>query len=80
MGHTPIAPFPNIDEFKPILEQELTLPMAAAWFIWRSIDAVREQWINFCRAWLANADPANHVPLMEVSIPSCSPMPASGGL
>ena len=58
MGFEPFPPFPNIAEFDPMGEQEWTLPMAAAWFIWRSVDAVRDQWIHFRRSWLASADPS----------------------
>jgi hypothetical protein len=46
----PIPSFPNIAAFDPMQEEKWTLPMAAAWFIWRSTDAVRDQWIRYRRA------------------------------
>src|SRR6516225_8268059 len=64
----PFPPFPNIEAFDPMQEQEWTLPMAAAHFIWRSTDAVRDQWMRFRRAWLDNADPSNQMPLTDVSL------------
>ena len=63
----PIPPFPNIAAFDPMQEEEWTLSMAAAWFIWRSIDAVRDQWLRYRRAWLDNADPSNQVAITDVS-------------
>jgi len=68
MGHPPVQPLGNIATFDPMQEQEWTLPMAAAWFIWRSVEAVREQWIAFRRCWLASAEPSNLKALTEVSL------------
>lgn len=67
-GFEPLPPFPNIAAFDPMQEQEWTLPMAAAWFIWRSSEAVRDQWLRYRRAWLDNADPSNQVTLTDVSL------------
>ncbi len=69
IGLEPFPLFSNIAEFDPMGELEWTLPMAAAWFIWRSVDAVRDQWIHFRRAWLANAEPSILNPPMDVSLP-----------
>lgn len=33
---------PDLSRLDPMLENEWTLPMAAAWFIWRSAVAVRD--------------------------------------
>jgi hypothetical protein len=68
-GFEPIPPFPHIAAFDPMQEPEWTLPMAAAWFIWHSSDAVRDQWMRYRRAWLDSADPLNLVPPMDVSLP-----------
>jgi hypothetical protein len=68
MGLEPFPSFSNLGAFDPMQEQEWTLPMAAAWFIWRSTDAVRDQWMPYRRAWLDSADTSNQVPLMEVSL------------
>jgi hypothetical protein len=67
-GQEPFPPFPNLEAFDPMQEQEWTLPMAAAYSIWRSTDAVRDQWIRYRRAWLDNADPSNQTPLTDVSL------------
>ena len=37
--------------FEPMQEEEWTLPMATAWFIWRSCDAVRDQWDPARKGW-----------------------------
>jgi hypothetical protein len=37
--------------FDPMTEPEWTLPMAAAWFIWRSAEAVRDQWNPAREGW-----------------------------
>jgi hypothetical protein len=68
MEFEPIPSFPNIAAFDPMQEEKWTLPMAAAWFIWRSTDAVRDQWIRYRRAWLDTADPSNQKPLTDVSL------------
>ena len=68
MEFEPIPSFPNIAAFDPMQEEKWTLPMAAAWFIWRSTDAVRDQWIRYRRAWLDTADPSNQKPLADVSL------------
>jgi hypothetical protein len=68
IGLEPFPPFPNIEAFDPMQEQEWTLPMAAAHFIWRSTDAVRDQWMRYRHAWLDNADPSNQMPLTDVSL------------
>ena len=68
VGFEPLPRFPNIAAFDPMQEQMWTLPMAAAWFIWRSSEAVRDQWLPYRRAWLDNADPSNQVTLTDVSL------------
>ena len=42
---------PDPSAFDPMTEAEWTLPMAAAWFIWRSPDAVRDQWDLARKGW-----------------------------
>jgi hypothetical protein len=64
----PFPPFPNIEAFDPMQELEWTLPMAAAYSIWRSTEVVRDQWMRYRRAWLDNADPSNQMPLTDVSL------------
>jgi hypothetical protein len=68
MGWEPFPDFRDKTKFDPMQESEWTLPMAAAWFIWRSLDAVRDQWPIYRRAWLMSADPANVRPELEVSL------------
>jgi hypothetical protein len=43
-GFEPFANEPDPLMFDALKEAKWTLPMAAAWFIWRSVDAVRDQW------------------------------------
>jgi hypothetical protein len=42
---------PDRSNLDPLSEKEWTLPMAAAWFIWRSPDAVRDQWNPARQGW-----------------------------
>jgi hypothetical protein len=41
----------DLSSLDPMTEAEWTLPMAAAWFIWRSHDAVRDQWNPTRQGW-----------------------------
>jgi hypothetical protein len=69
MGHDPVAVHSSLDNLDPMLEQEWTFAMAAAWFIWRSPLAVRDQWDRFRISWLANSGAKQLTPLLEVSLP-----------
>jgi hypothetical protein len=51
LGLQPFEKRPDPSTFDPMLEAEWTLPMAAAWFIWRSPDAVRDQWNLAREGW-----------------------------
>jgi hypothetical protein len=50
-GLEPFArkPFVSADEIMAL--EKWTAPMAAAWFIWRSPDAVRDQWGKARQGW-----------------------------
>ncbi len=50
-GWEPFQSRPDPSRFDPMTETEWTLPMAAAWFIWRSLDAVRDQWNPARSGW-----------------------------
>ena len=50
-GQEPFQSRPDPSRFDPMTESEWTLPMAAAWFIWRSPDAVRDQWNPARNGW-----------------------------
>ena len=50
-GQEPFQSRPDPSRFDPMSETEWTLPMAAAWFIWRSPDAVRDQWNPARNGW-----------------------------
>lgn len=47
----PFAKRPSVPDFDPMAEPQWTLPMAAAWFLWRSIDAVRDHSDEYRRSW-----------------------------
>jgi hypothetical protein len=64
----PLPRFPNTAAFDPMQEQMWTLPMAAAWFIWHSPEAVRDQWLRYRRAWLDHVDPSDQAALADVSL------------
>jgi hypothetical protein len=51
LGLKPFESRPDPSHFDPMTEAEWTLPMAAAWFIWRSLDAVRDQWNPARQGW-----------------------------
>jgi hypothetical protein len=42
---------PLVSAAEAMALEKWTAPMAAAWFIWRSPDAVRDQWSNARRGW-----------------------------
>jgi hypothetical protein len=50
-GEEPFARKPDPDDFDPMQEAMWTLPMAAAWLIWRSPEAVRDHWDEYRRQW-----------------------------
>jgi hypothetical protein len=50
-GSKPFERRPDLSAFDPWGLEEWTLPMAAAWFVWRSKDAVRDQWNPGRRGW-----------------------------
>jgi len=50
-GQKPFQARPDPSRSDPMAEAEWTLPMAAAWFIWRSPDAVRDQWNVARNGW-----------------------------
>jgi hypothetical protein len=52
-----IEAMPEFANFDPQLADVWTLPMAAAWFIWRSYDAVRDQWKVATGKWKPDSDP-----------------------
>jgi hypothetical protein len=47
----PFAKRPNIAANDPMTELHWTLPMAAAWFLWRSREAVRDHSDEYRRSW-----------------------------
>jgi hypothetical protein len=50
----PFAASPDVARFDPMTEPDWTLAMAAAWFIWRTPEKVREHWDAYlleCRVW-----------------------------
>jgi hypothetical protein len=50
-GLKPFEERPDPSNFDPMTAEEWTLAMAAAWFTWRSIDAVRDQWDPARKGW-----------------------------
>jgi hypothetical protein len=50
-GLEPFSKRPDPTNFDPMREPQWTLPMAAAWFLWRSPDAVRDYWDDFRKSW-----------------------------
>jgi hypothetical protein len=50
-GKEPFARKLGPDDFDPMQQAMWTLPMAAAWLIWRSPDAVRDHWDEYRRQW-----------------------------
>jgi hypothetical protein len=50
-GQQPFQKRLDTSQFDPMTEEEWTLAMAAAWFIWRSLDAVRDQWNAARQGW-----------------------------
>jgi hypothetical protein len=50
-GQAPFARRPDISGLDPMQEERWTLPMAAAWFIWRSPAAVSDQWDRAREGW-----------------------------
>jgi hypothetical protein len=52
-----IESMPEFANFDPKSAHVWTLPMAAAWFIWRSYDAVRDQWEVATGKWKPDTDP-----------------------
>jgi hypothetical protein len=56
--------FTRMPEFKHFTAQSgkrWTLPMAAAWFIWRDLAAVDDQWKIVTGAWLPHFDPPGFI-------------------
>jgi hypothetical protein len=68
MGYGSVPTLTDLRSLDPMLEREWTLPMAAAWFIWRSPIAVRDQWDRYRLLWLANSDIKQLTPLLGVSL------------
>ena len=64
-GREPFEKRPDVSALDPMKEELWTLPMAAAWFIWRSPQAVRDQW-NLARKswtkWIQITDRLHKVP------------------
>lgn len=55
LGLRPIEYRPNPNDFDPMQERFWTLPMAAAWIAYRTVDAVRENWDRYrleCVHWV----------------------------
>jgi hypothetical protein len=50
-GREPFAKRPDVSAHDPMKEELWTLPMAAAWFIWHSPHAVRDQWNLARKSW-----------------------------
>lgn len=50
-GQAPLARRPDTSGLDPMQEEHWTLPMAAAWFIWRSPAAVKDQWNPARMGW-----------------------------
>jgi hypothetical protein len=50
-GREPLEKRPDVSAHDPMKEELWTLPMAAAWFIWRSPHAVRDQWNKARKSW-----------------------------
>jgi hypothetical protein len=50
-GQEPFARKPFVPPAEAMALEKWTAPMAAAWFIWRSPDAVRDQWDVARRGW-----------------------------
>ena len=50
-GREPFEKRPDVSALDPMNEELWTLPMAAAWFIWRSPRAVRDQWNAARKSW-----------------------------
>lgn len=50
-GQAPLARRPDTSGLDPMQEEHWTLPMAAAWFIWRSPAAVSDQWDRAREGW-----------------------------
>ncbi len=48
---------PEFEHFTAESAQRWTLPMAAAWFIWRDLVAVNDQWKILTGAWARAFDP-----------------------
>jgi hypothetical protein len=68
IGDKPVPALTDSRSLDPMLEREWTLPMAAAWFIWRSPVAVRDQWDRYRLFWLANSGISQLTPLLGVSL------------
>ncbi len=64
-GREPFEKRPDVSALDPMKEELWTLPMAAAWFIWHSPHAVRDQW-NLARKswtkWIPLTDRLHKVP------------------
>jgi hypothetical protein len=52
-----ITRMPEFEHFTAESAQRWTLPMAAAWFIWRNLAAVNDQWKIVTGAWTPAFDP-----------------------
>ncbi len=55
LGIGPLQARPDPADYDPMREPYWTLPMAAAWIAYRTVDAVRESWPYYrerCRHWL----------------------------
>ena len=50
-GQEPFSSKPDVAASEVWAVERWTLPMAAAWFIWRSPDAVRDQWNRAREGW-----------------------------
>src|SRR5580658_3849871 len=55
---TRMSEFTNFDAEK---SETWTLPMAAAWFIWRSYEAVQDQWKVATGEWKPASDPPSPI-------------------
>jgi hypothetical protein len=60
----PLASKPDSALFDPMSEPFWSLPMAVAWIMWRTSDAVREYWDDYrcdCYVWKENRGADGHI-------------------
>jgi hypothetical protein len=60
-GQEPFERRPDVSALDPMKQELWTLPMAAAWFIWRSPHAVRDQWNLARKSWTKWIQPTHRL-------------------